>query len=248
MSYSSFAYFYDRLQSDVDYNAIAAFIDKQVVRFGGRKGILLDLACGTGSLCEELARLGYDVIGTDASSEMLSAALDKKYESGLEIQYLSQSMTELDMFGTVDVTVCTLDSINHLDSKEDIQKAFDRVSLFAFPDGMFIFDVNTPYKHKNVLADNTFVFELDGLYCVWQNEYDDTDGSVGITLDFFEQRDDGSYQRYTESFREIAPDRAKICSMLDDAGFEILDSFDDYTENKDSETSSRIVFVCRKVK
>ncbi|MBR1663722.1 MAG: class I SAM-dependent methyltransferase [Ruminococcus sp.] len=248
MSYSSFAYFYDRLQSDVDYNAIAAFIDKQVVRFGGRKGILLDLACGTGSLCEELARLGYDVIGTDASSEMLSAALDKKYESGLEIQYLSQSMTELDMFGTVDVTVCTLDSINHLDSKEDIQKAFDRVSLFAFPDGMFIFDVNTPYKHKNVLADNTFVFELDGLYCVWQNEYDDTDGSVGITLDFFEQRDDGSYQRYTESFREIAPDRAEICSMLDDAGFEILDSFDDYTENKDSETSSRIVFVCRKVK
>lgn len=248
MFYSSFAYFYDRLQSDVDYNAIAAFIDKQVVRFGGRKGILLDLACGTGSLCEELARLGYDVIGTDASSEMLSAALDKKYESGLEIQYLSQSMTELDMFGTVDVTVCTLDSINHLDSKEDIQKAFDRVSLFAFPDGMFIFDVNTPYKHKNVLADNTFVYELDGLYCVWQNEYDDTDGSVGITLDFFEQGDDGSYQRYTESFREIAPDRAEICSMLDDAGFEILDSFDDYTENKDSETSSRIVFVCRKVK
>lgn len=248
MAYSSFAYFYDKLQTDVDYKAIAGFIDRQVMRFGGRKGILLDMACGTGSLCEELAKMGYDVIGTDSSGEMLSAALDKKYESGLEIQYLEQSMTELDMFGTIDVTVCTLDSINHLSSVDDIQTAFDKVSLFAFPDGMFIFDVNTPYKHKNVLADNTFVYDIEGLYCVWQNEYDESDGSVNITLDFFEQQENGGYQRYCEAFTEIAPSKQEICTMLEKAGFEIFDTFDDYTDKKISDETSRIVFVCRKIK
>ena len=246
MAYSQFAYFYDKLQSDVDYEGMAKFIDKQVERFGGRRGILLDMACGTGTLCEVFAKMGYDVIGTDASNEMLSCALDKKYDSGLPIQYLNQSMTELDMFGTIDVTVCTLDSINHLSSLDEIKTAFERVSLFAFPDGMFIFDVNTPYKHKHILGGNTFVFDTDELYCVWQNEYNENDGSVDITLDFFEQGESGKYERFGESFSEIAFDAPVIEGALADAGFEILDRFDDYTEKQINDKTQRIVYVCRK--
>ena len=246
MAYSQFAYFYDKLQSDVDYEGMAKFIDAQVKRFGGRREILLDMACGTGTLCEVFAKMGYDVIGTDSSNEMLSCALDKKYDSGLPILYLNQSMTELDMFGTIDVTVCTLDSINHLGSLDEIKTAFERVSLFAFPDGMFIFDVNTPYKHKEVLGSNTFVFDTEGLYCVWQNEYNESDGSVDITLDFFEQGDDGKYERYGESFSEIAFDAPVIGQALFDAGFEILARYDDYTEKEINDKTQRIVYVCRK--
>ena len=247
MAYSQFAYFYDKLQSDVDYEGIAGFIDSQVRRFDGRRGILLDMACGTGTLAECFAKMGYDVIGTDASNEMLSCALDKKYESGLPIQYLNQSMTELDMFGTIDVTVCTLDSINHLSSLDEIRAAFERVSLFAFPDGMFIFDVNTPYKHKDVLGNNTFVFDTEGLYCVWQNEYNETDGSVNILLDFFEEQEGGRYERFSESFKEIAFESDVIEGALKDAGFEILDRFDDYTDKKPTDTTQRIVYVCKKI-
>ncbi|MBO6141621.1 MAG: class I SAM-dependent methyltransferase [Ruminococcus sp.] len=248
MAYSQFAYFYDILQSDVGYEGIACFIDKQVRRFGGRREILLDMACGTGTLAECFAKMGYDVIGTDSSNEMLSAALDKEYESGLPIQYLNQSMTELDMFGTIDVTVCTLDSINHLASLDEISTAFEKVSLFAFPDGMFIFDVNTPYKHRAVLADNTYIYDIDEVYCIWQNEYNESDGSVEINLDFFELGEDGKYERFGESFKEIAFDDKTIRGLLDKAGFEVLDSFDDYTDTPVSEKTQRIVYVCRKVR
>ena len=247
MPYSQFAYFYDRLQQGVDYEGIARFIDKQVRRFGGRRGILLDMACGTGTLAELLAGAGYDVIGTDSSAEMLSVALDKKYDSGLPIQYLDQSMTELDMFGTIDVTVCTLDSINHLDSLDEIKKAFERVSLFAFPDGMFIFDVNTPYKHSEILGNNTYVYDIDGVYCVWQNEYNEADGSVNIALDFFEEGEDGRYERFCEGFKEIAFDDKTISTALEEAGFEILDRLDDYTDLSINEKTQRIVYVCRKM-
>ena len=174
--YSKFAWFYDRLTGNVDYDLISRQIDRLVKRFGGRKNILLEIGCGTGSLCEKMSGLGYDVIGVDASQEMLTEALDKKYESGSEIQYLCQDMTELDMYGTIDVTVSVLDSINHLADIEAIRKAFERVSLFAFPDGLFIFDVNTVYKHREILANNSYIYDdLDGLFCSWQNEYSSQD-------------------------------------------------------------------------
>lgn len=244
--YASFAYFYDRLTENVDYHGMAAKIDEWVTRFGGRKGILLDTACGTGSLCMELSKLGYDVIGTDSSEEMLGAALDKKFDSGLSIQYLRQDMRSLDMYGTIDVTVCTLDSVNHLPDEEDALKAFKCVSLFAFPDGMFIFDVNTLHKHRDVLADNAFVYSLDGLYCGWQNEYDKADSSVHIWLDFFEE-EDGSWHRYSEDFREIYISPERIEEMLREAGFEILGVFGGYTDEPLTDDSERAVYVCRKV-
>ena len=243
--YGSFAYFYDRLTQNVDYKRIAAAVERYAGRFCGRKGILLDLACGTGSLSEELSALGYDVIGVDGSEDMLNIALDKKFDSGAEIQYLCQDMTKLDMYGTIDITVCALDSINHLDSADDIFKTFERVSLFSYPDGMFIFDANTPYKHREVLADNAFIYSLDGLYCGWQNEYNKTDSSVTVYLDFFEQTENG-YERFSESFKEICVGADELSKMLERAGFDILAVYDDYTDEPIGDKTERMVFVCKR--
>ncbi|GAB5081545.1 class I SAM-dependent methyltransferase [Hominimerdicola sp. 21CYCFAH17_S] len=245
--YGKFAWFYDRLTDNVEYDKIAAAVDRYVERFGGRKNILLDIACGTGSLCERFAKMGYDVIGIDSSEQMLNAALDKKYDSGLPIQYLCQDMTKLDMYGTVDVTVCTLDSINHLTDIEAVMKVFERVSLFAYPDGLFIFDVNTVYKHREVLSNNAFVYDLDGLFCVWQNEYNAEDSSVDIYLDFFERNGQGGYDRYQESFAEQAYSRELIRQCLNKAGFEVLGEYDGYTDAPPAEDSERIVYVVRKI-
>ncbi|MCC8043251.1 MAG: class I SAM-dependent methyltransferase [Oscillospiraceae bacterium] len=76
--YSSFAYFYDILTQNIDYSRRALYFDSLIKLHGGNKGLLLDLACGTGSLSEEMAKLGYDVIAVDSSVEMLSAAMSKR--------------------------------------------------------------------------------------------------------------------------------------------------------------------------
>ncbi|MBQ7756083.1 MAG: class I SAM-dependent methyltransferase [Oscillospiraceae bacterium] len=243
--YGRFALFYDSLMQ-ADYDKISNRIDSLVMEFYNKRGILLDLACGTGTLCEKMAKMGYDVVGVDTSQEMLSVALDKKYDSGLPIQYLCQDMRKIDMFGTIDVTVCTLDSINHLACKEDVFETFKKVSLFAEPEGLFIFDVNTPYKHKFVLADNTFVFENDEVYCVWQNFLND-DNSVDISLDLFE-KDGESYFRASESFSEISIPLDEIKNMLCESGFEVLGVYDGYENREVSDNSERAVFVARKIK
>lgn len=245
--YSKFAWFYDRLTENVDYDLIGNRIDKLVSRFGGRKNILLEIGCGTGNLCEKMSSLGYDVIGVDSSQEMLSEALDKKYESGSEIQYLCQDMTELDMYGTIDVTVSVLDSINHLADVESIRKTFERVSLFAFPDGLFIFDMNTVYKHREILGNNSYIYDLDGLFCSWQNEYSSQYDSVEMFLDFFEEQEDGRYERFQESFKEIAIEEAEIDRLLKETGFEILAKYDDYSDKSVNEKTQRIVYVTKKI-
>ncbi len=245
MSYDNFSRFYDLLTDNVEYKKRADYFCRLLSLCGINGGILLDLACGTGSISVEMAKKGFDVIGVDSSIGMLNAAREKIYESGEQILLLNQSMDDIDLFGTVDCTVCVLDSINHLDGAQQVRRTFEKVSLFMNPGGAFAFDVNTLYKHRNVLADNTFVYDLDELYCVWQNSFNEADGSVDIMLDFFEE-DDGAYYRSYESFTERAYDLADIAKWLENAGFEVIGIFDDMTTEKAHPETERAVFLAKK--
>ncbi len=246
--YGNFAHYYDILTGNISYKDRAAYFDMLIKKHGGKKDLLLDLACGTGSLSEEMCRLGYDVIAVDGSEEMLNEALDKKFDSGLNIQYLCQDMTKLDMFGTIDVTICALDSLNHLPDLDAIKQTINRVSLFCEPGGLFIFDVNTPYKHKNVLGNNTFIYDMEDVYCVWQNTYTEEDNRVEMWLDFFEKQENGSYERYDESFSEIAFDDAVIEKIVADSGMEIVGKYDYDTIEPTKADSEKIVYVAHKIK
>ena len=244
MAYTSFAEYYDSLTANIDYKEIADYYNRLNEKFGGIKGILLDLACGTGSLSVIFSRMGYDVIGVDISPEMLSIAVSKEHEG---IEYLCQSMTELDMYGTIDGTVCSLDSINHLDGVDEVKQAFEKVSLFSNKGALFMFDVNTLYKHENILADNTFVYDTDEVYCVWQNEYQG-EGRTDIYLDFFaEDKESGMYDRYSDDFSETAYSAEKIKELLTEAGFEVCACYEYLTENEPTRESEKLTFVARKI-
>ena len=125
-NYSDFAFYYDGLTKNVDYKKRAAYFDgliKKYCRSGGK--YLVDLACGTGSLSEEFFKLGYDVLGIDYSEEMLTEAIEKKYDNGSEIQYICQDMTNFELYGNADAIICALDSINHLNTPDDIRKTIE---------------------------------------------------------------------------------------------------------------------------
>lgn len=243
-SYSFFARFYDSLTSNVNYKLIASAIDGYINEHKPASNILVDVACGTGSLAVELSRLGYDVIGTDASCEMLSEAVKKAYDGEKPILFLNQSMDELDLYGTVGVAVCTLDSVNHITDINQLNAAFSKISLFLEQDGLFIFDVNTEYKHSVILADNTYVYDCEDVYCVWQNST--KNGKTTINLDFFEA-DGDAYYRSCESFCEIAYSEAEIEDLLSKNGLKVISKYDDYTKNQVKDDTQRIVYVVGKV-
>ena len=171
--------------------------------------------------------------------------MQRTYEEGLDILYLRQKMQSLDLYGTINTCVCTLDSINHLTKTEDVKKAFDKVGLFMDNDGLFVFDVNTVYKHREVLKDNTFVFENEKVFCVWQNSPREND-IVDINLDFFEE-ENGVYYRSSESFSERAYSDELIREMLESAGFKVEAVYGDLTFDKPKENEQRAIYVAKMV-
>lgn len=247
-SYRKFAEYYDILTENVDYKGRMDEINSLFQKYSDNtdEKILLDLACGTGSMSEEAEKLGYDVIGVDCSEEMLFEAVNKKYEKALDVQYVKQDMRKLDLYGGVDITICILDSLNHLSGFEDVKKVFERVFMFTNDGGLFIFDMNTPYKHRNVLADNAFIFETEDVFVAWENEFSEKDCKVDITLNFFEKTHN-NYKRYTENFSELAYEKEDIIKACEEVGFKLMESIPKYEQESD-EQPERIVYVLKKEK
>ena len=242
----AFARFYDSLTGNVDYGAKADFLLNIAKRFKDRCELVLDLACGTGSLALELSRRGKEVIAVDGSPEMLARAMEKSMDATPSILYLCQDMEDLDLYGTVELSVCMLDSLNHVEGRERLWQVFRRVALFTEPGGLFLFDANTPYKHRCVLADSTFVYDEKDFYCVWQNGYDPEDGSVEIGLDFFVREGKDRYQRFREEFREYCYSTEEMTSLAEEAGFEVLELLGDYRMEAPGPQEERVVYVTRR--
>lgn len=199
----------------------------------------------TGGFSNELALNGIEVIGIDMSEEMLSAARENSAERGTDVLYLCQKAEELDLYGTVDGAVCCLDSLNHITNYKKLCKAISRVSLFLEEGRLFIFDVNTVFKHKFILADNTFIIEQDGVFCAWRNSTDEKTGVTDISLDFFTE-DGEYYKRSSEDFSERPYTEEELKAALDAAGLEILKIYDDMTDNPVWEYTERALYVTRK--
>jgi ubiquinone/menaquinone biosynthesis C-methylase UbiE len=244
-NYDVFADFYDSLTLNVDYKKRADYIAEVLKKHNHNMGLTLDLACGTGNLTIELKKRGVDIYGIDGCQEMLSQALDKAYDEELSILFLCQKMESIDLYGTIDTCLCTLDSINHITDIDKVQKTFDRVSLFMNPGGCFLFDVNTLYKHRIILGNNTFVYDTDSVYCVWQNTLREND-VVDIDLDFFEENS-GAYYRSEQHFSERAYSDAQLTEMLEKAGFRVEAIYGDMTTEIPEENEQRVIYVARKI-
>lgn len=244
-AYGVFARWYDALTVNTQPKERAEYLRTLLCRLGHPSGSLLDLACGTGSVTLELARAGYDITAADLSADMLAQARMKFDTAGLDALFLQQDMRELDLFGTVDCAICTLDSLNHLTEGADVARVFGRVSLFLNPGGVFIFDVNSVYKHNIILAENTFVYELDGLMLVWRNSRGEASAAVDMQLDFFE-KEGALWRRYSEEFTERAYPAGIIASWLTSRGFEEPAIYGDFSFDPPAREEQRLIFAVRK--
>ncbi len=243
--YSQFARYYDSLTKNVDYSEYADYYLDLCRKLSHSPGITLDLACGTGSLTLELFRRGVDVYGIDASVSMLSQAREKCMEEGADILFLCQKMQEMDLYGTVDTVICSLDSLNHLSGEAELKKAISKVAFFMNPGGYFFFDMNTLYKHEKVLGNHTFIYDTAKVYCVWQNRFTPSSGRVDIHLDFFE-KEKNHYLRSSEHFSERAYPVRKIEALLEQSGFEEIRFFDGLSFLPLREESQRLMAAAKK--
>lgn len=215
--YGALAGFYDRLTSDVDYKAFADRYEAAFRKDGGTFQLLLDLCCGTGSMSLELSKRGYEMISVDASEEMLMEAREKCGALPVPPLFLLQDAAELDLFGTVDACVCTLEGINYL-SPEQLRKLAARLRLFIRPGGLFLFDVRSP-DFLESLDGETFVDEDERMFCLWRADFDRSMNALIYGMDLFSRKNSGLWQRKREEHVEYAHPEAALSEVLSAEGF-----------------------------
>jgi ubiquinone/menaquinone biosynthesis C-methylase UbiE len=244
--YTNFAYVYDKLMYDIDYEKWADYIEKIFKSNKLEPELVLDLGCGTGSLCIEMAKRGYDMTGIDISADMLSCAKTKSESAGFDnILYLNQDMTNFELYGTVDAILCLMDSVNYITHKNDIKKLFKLVKNYLNPGGLFIFDINTCYKLEKVLGDNMFYDVGDDITYIWENHYDKKRKVCTFDLTFFIRRDE-DYKRYDETHYERVYSVGEIKGMADQSGLELLGLYNEMSFSSPGKSSERIFFVYKK--
>lgn len=239
--YGDFAEAYDALTFNVPYDRICAYYSRIINKMTSGTRVL-DLGCGTGNLTVRLAKRGFEVVGMDASEDMLKYGAQK---SG-EVTWICRSMDSGELGVRADAVISTLDSINHLPDRAAVERCFCGAAKALEGGGAFVFDVNTVYKHREVLADNTFVYDVDGFYCVWQNTFEPADNGVSIDLDLFFENKDGLYCRGEERFREIAFSEREYREMLEAAGFKVVRVWEYLTTKEPTEKSEKLLIVAGK--
>ncbi|MBE6667591.1 MAG: class I SAM-dependent methyltransferase [Ruminococcaceae bacterium] len=245
--YEAIARVYDKLNAEIDYEKWADFFEACFERFlNKRPELVLDLACGTGRMTRTLAKRGYDMIGVDGSDSMLSEAY---MQGGENILYLLQDMREFELYGTVGAVVCCLDSVNYLLSEDDVKTTFKNVHNYLDPDGVFLFDMNTPYKFENIYGDMSYILEDEGeegaVFCGWQNDYDRESGICDFYLSLFEENGDGSYDRSDEHQREKCYTLDTVKKLLCESGFELLGIYSDYSFSECTQDTERWYIAAR---
>ena len=214
--YRFLAPWYDKLTGDVPYTRFADFYEAEFRRNGGEFKLLLDLCCGTGTLTNTLSRRGYEMIAVDSSVEMLMEAQSKS--AGLETPplFLCQDAAALDLYGTVDAAVCSLDGMNYI-PPEDLPEVFRRLWLFVRPGGLLIFDIRTPEFLRSLDGD-VFVDEQEDVLCLWRADFEEALPAIIYGMDIF-SRQGRLWQRESEEHVEYAHEPAALQALLEQTGF-----------------------------
>lgn len=245
--YSDFAYVYDLLMQDVQYAKWADYIETLFRSFCTRKPeLVLDLACGTGNLTLEMAKRGYDMIGIDMSSDMLSCAMDKSAEYGVSPLWVCQDMREFELYGTVDAILCTMDSLNYIEDESDMKLIFRLACNYLNPGGLFIFDMNSPYKLEHVLGNNLFYEIRDDITYLWKSEYHAEARKCSYDLTFFVKETEDIYRRLEEEQQQKAWTIGEVEQTLKESGLELLNVYDAFTKTPPSSKSERYFYIAQK--
>ncbi len=245
-AYTGFAEVYDLFMDQVPYEKWSRRITEILKEYGIPDGLVLDLGCGTGSMTELLAGAGYDMIGVDASEEMLELAYEKRAESGHDILYLLQDMREFELYGTVRAIVSVCDSLNYITEEEELLHVFRLVRNYLDPDGVFFFDMNTIYKYSKMLGETTIAENREEGSFIWENYYDPEEQLNQYDLTLYVQDEDDRYVRFEETHIQKAYALERVLELLQQSGMKAEQIFDSDTGKEVTDTTGKFCIAARK--
>lgn len=243
--YIEFASLYDELMNDFDYKSWADYIEDLFKKHNKNPKNILEMACGTGNLTIHLAKRNYNIVGFDLSSHMLTRAYEKLIKHN-NVKLLQLDMRNFKFSKKFDSIISICDSVNYITSNEDLLSTFQNVYNHLETDGIFIFDINSFYKLKTIIGNNTFVEDRDNIFYTWQNYFDEESNLCSFYLTFFVSENGETYYRYDEEHIEKAYKEEYVANLLKEVGFTTVEYYNAFSFDKVKEDTERINFIAIK--
>lgn len=256
-AYTGFAYVYDSFMADIPYDDWAEYTQALLSEYEINSDCkaILELGCGTGEIAQRMARKGFSMIGIDCSTDMLSVATDKMYESQLQIMYSNQDMREFALPHKVSAIISICDSMNYITQSQDLKKVFECVVKYLDKSGVFIFDMKTKYFYREILGSKTFADNRENCSYIWENYYDEENCINEYDLTIFnkevfdkeasDKEDEGLYRKYEEYHKQKAYDIEEVKNIAEEAGLEVLQVYEACTHELPTDQSERVYFVLK---
>lgn len=226
---------------DLDYEKIYKFIREVLGKKSLEPELILEMACGTGGLTEKLAR-DYKIHAFDLSDDMLSVCENKIRSKNLKL--FKQNMVGFSAPASYDAIFSVGDSLNYVTDEKDFEAAIKSSYDHLKDGGIFIFDLNTEYKFKNIPP--VTVDEVEDVLYLWENIYDEEEKLNTYGVNFFRNIKDNDYKRFYEEHLERAYDLSFVKNLLEKTGFKDIEVYDDYEFKEVREETSRYTFITRR--
>ncbi len=244
-AYTDFAGVYDIFMDETPYDKWRDIVKAVLEKYGIQKDLVLDLGCGTGTMTELLAEVGYDMIGIDNAQEMLNHAITKRDESGHDILYLCQDMREFELYGTVKAVISLCDSINYILEPGELKDVFALVNNYLDPEGIFFFDFNTDYKYREIIGDAVIAENREECSFIWENYFYEDECINEYDVTVFVKEEDSRYRKFTETHYQRGYTLEEIKKLLEAAGMSFVEAMDADTKEAVTERSERIYVTAR---
>ena len=226
---------------DLDYEKIYKFIKEVLGKKSLEPELILEMACGTGGLTEKLAR-DYKIHAFDLSDDMLSVCENKIRSKNLKL--FKQNMVGFSAPASYDAIFSVGDSLNYVTDEKDFEAAIKSSYDHLKDGGIFIFDLNTEYKFKNIPP--VTVDEVEDVLYLWENIYDKEEKLNTYGVNFFRNIKDNDYKRFYEEHLERAYDLSFVKNLLEKTGFKDIEIYDDYEFKEVRDETSRYTFITRR--
>ncbi|MBE7078099.1 MAG: class I SAM-dependent methyltransferase [Clostridiales bacterium] len=238
-AYSYLAKWFEYLNDDCGYENWSQYLIMKLSAFPLSKG--LDIGCGGGWFTRAFQKHGYTMTGMDISPEMLDAAQENAFKAGVRGEYILGDITKTKLPCRFDFATAINDCINYI-PKVKLPSALKNVRGALVKGGIFLFDVSSPRKFREKIANTVSVDDRDDV-TYFSFNHPETDG-VTMEVSLFSKDTDGKYIRYDETHRQYEYSEEELCSALSENGFDVLETMGHLGEDK--RESDRLVILARK--
>ena len=235
--YDSFAPFYDAVNGEPE--ELTSQILSAFGRFEPGAHRILELGCGTGAVLAGLGS-GFDLTGIDLSAAMLAHA--RRRTPGARL--LEADITCFELPETFDAAICVFDTLNHIVSLDGWKSVLDNVAHHLRDGGLFVFDLNTVGRLRDLGDMAPWVYDFDGHTLIMDVDFAAEPIAVW-DIRIFEHRGGDSYRLHHETIKELGVSLATVREMLSEH-FEILEESDTQGSSP-SDHSLRAFIVARRV-